>query len=285
MENIAGCFLKQPYQFTRRSESSMKSKIRFVEDLNLTSLKNPILIQGLPGVGNVGKLSVTHMISELNAGKFAELYSYTFPYHVLVDHNGILRLLRNEFWLAQLSKSGGEHDIILLTGDYQSQTPDGQYEIVNIILDLAEKFKVSQIYTLGGYATGNVSKNPKVFGTATNLSLIEQLKEETIEINESGGPIVGASGLLIGLGKMRGIEGACLLGETSGFMADALSAKVVLEKLIKLVKIELDLGILEKKALKIEEVINQMKKMKRPGIRGRPDIESEEEKDDLSYIG
>jgi len=263
----------------------MKSRIRFIEDLDSISMQNPVLIQGLPGVGNVGKLGVTHMIQELKAIHFAELYSYTFPYHVLVDNNGILRLLRNEFWFAQLSKSGGEHDIILLTGDYQSQTPEGQYEIVNLILDLAEKLSVSQIYTLGGYATGSVSKDPKVFGTATNLSLIEHLKEENVEINESGGPIVGASGLLIGLGKMRGIEGACLLGETSGFMADALSAKVVLEKLIKLVKIELDLDVLEKKALKIEEVINQMKKMKRPSIRGRPDIESEEEKADLSYIG
>lgn len=263
----------------------MKSRIRFIGDLETTSLKNPILIQGLPGVGNVGKLGVTHMISELNAEKFAELYSYTFPYHVLVDNNGILRLLRNEFWFAQLSKSGGEHDIILLTGDYQSQTPEGQYEIVNLILDLAEKLRVSQIYTLGGYATGSVSKNPKVFGTATDLSLIKHLKEENVEINESGGPIVGASGLLLGLGKMRGIEGACLLGETSGFMADALSAKVVLEKLIKLVKIDLDLGSLELKAQKIEEAISYMKRRQRPGVRGRPDIESDEEKDDLSYIG
>ncbi|MFX1519040.1 MAG: proteasome assembly chaperone family protein [Promethearchaeota archaeon] len=260
----------------------MNSTIRYIVDLDPTSLKNPILIQGLPGVGNVGKLSVTHMIKELNAIQFAELYSYTFPYHVLVDDKGILRLLRNEFWYAKID---GKNDIILLTGDYQSQTPDGQYEIVNLILDLAEKFQINQIFTLGGYATGSVSKNPRVFGTATNPSLIEHLKDENIEINESGGPIVGASGLLIGLGKMRGIEGACLLGETSGFMADALSAKVVLEKLVKLVKIELDLDALEKKALKIEEVINQMKKMKRHGSRGGPDIESEEEKDDLSYIG
>lgn len=262
----------------------MKSVIRYIKDIDPTSLKNPILIQGLPGVGNVGKLGVTHMINELNAVQFAELYSYTFPYHVVVDNNGLLRLLRNEFWYAQLSKSGSGNDIVFLTGDYQSQTPDGQYEIVNLILNLAENFKIKQIFTLGGYATGSVSKDPRVFGTATNLSLIEDLKEEGVEINESGGPIVGASGLLLGLGKMRGIEGACLLGETSGFMADALSAKVVLEKLIKLLNLDLDLRILEKKALKIEEVINQMTKMKRTGIRGRPDIESEEEKD-ISYIG
>jgi uncharacterized protein (TIGR00162 family) len=152
-----------------------------------------------------------------------------------------------------------------------------------MILDLAEKYEVSQIYTLGGYATGSVSKNPRVFGTATSLSLIKQLKEEEIEINESGGPIVGASGLLIGLGKMRGIEGACLLGETSGFMADALSAKVVLEKLIKLVEIDVDLGPLELKAQNLTKLIDQMKQ--RQGPRRRPDIESEEEKDDLSYIG
>lgn len=263
----------------------MKSRIRFTKDLDPISLKDPILIQGLPGVGNVGKLGVNHMIQELKAIYFAELYSYTFPYHVLVNNDGILRLLRNEFWFSQLSKSGGKHDVIFITGDYQSQTPEGQFTIVNMILDLAEKFKVSQIYTLGGYATGSVSKNPRVFGTATSLSLIKQLKDEEIEINESGGPIVGASGLLIGLGKMRGIEGACLLGETSGFMADALSAKVVLEKLIKLVEIELDLGPLELKAQNLTKLIDQMKQRQRPGTRRRPDIESEEEKDDLSYIG
>ena len=32
-------------------------------------LKNAILLEGLPGVGNVGKLAATHLIEELNAKK------------------------------------------------------------------------------------------------------------------------------------------------------------------------------------------------------------------------
>jgi proteasome assembly chaperone (PAC2) family protein len=63
------------------------------------------------------------------------------------------------------------------------------------------------------------------------------------------------------------------------------SAKVVLEKLIKLVEIEIDLGPLELKAQNLTKLIDQMKQRQRPGTRRRPGIESEEEKDDLSYIG
>ena len=32
-------------------------------------LENAILLEGLPGVGNVGKLAATHLIEELNAKK------------------------------------------------------------------------------------------------------------------------------------------------------------------------------------------------------------------------
>jgi hypothetical protein len=38
--------------------------------------------------------------------------------------------------------------------------------------------------------------------------------------NEPGGGIVGASGLLLGLGEMRGIKGVCLMGETPGYLVD-----------------------------------------------------------------
>ena len=40
-------------------------------------LKNAILLEGLPGVGNVGKLAATHLIEELNAKKCMETDSYT----------------------------------------------------------------------------------------------------------------------------------------------------------------------------------------------------------------
>ena len=48
-----------------------------MEDIIIRYTKKPklndaMLIEGLPGVGNVGKLAAEHLIEQLNAKKFAE---------------------------------------------------------------------------------------------------------------------------------------------------------------------------------------------------------------------
>ncbi|MCK5342374.1 MAG: PAC2 family protein, partial [Candidatus Heimdallarchaeota archaeon] len=42
-------------------------------------LTQPLLIEGLPGIGNVGKLAVEHLIDSIKATKFAEFYCKDFP--------------------------------------------------------------------------------------------------------------------------------------------------------------------------------------------------------------
>ena len=92
---------------------------------------------------------------------------------------------------------------------------------------------------------------------------------------EPGAGIVGASGLLLGLGKLQGIEGGCLMGETSGYIVDPKSASIVLKSLQKLLGIEIDLRELEKRAKQVDSITNQLK-----------ESESEaEEKVDVNYIG
>jgi uncharacterized protein len=39
------------------------------------------------------------------------------------------------------------------------------------------------------------------------------------------GGIVGMNGLIIGIAKLRGMQGTCLLGETSGYVIDAKASK------------------------------------------------------------
>ena len=52
--------------------------------LKKPDLNNPVCIEGLPGVGNVGKLAAEHLIDEVNAQRFVEIYSTDFPlYHNL----------------------------------------------------------------------------------------------------------------------------------------------------------------------------------------------------------
>ena len=57
-----------------------------------------VLIEGLPGLGLVGKIASEYLIKQLKARKVAELYSPHFAHFVIVDDEGSLRLLRLEFY-------------------------------------------------------------------------------------------------------------------------------------------------------------------------------------------
>ena len=70
--------------------------VKYVE--KKPKLNNPILIEGLPGIGNVGKLAVEHLIEMTKAKKFAEIYSKDFPPQVFINPDGTIKLVNNEFY-------------------------------------------------------------------------------------------------------------------------------------------------------------------------------------------
>lgn len=240
-------------------------------------LNSPTLIEGLPGVGNVGKLAAEHLIDELKAIKFADLYSKHFPPQVLVGEDGIVRLVNNEFHYYKTKDQG--NDLIILTGDYQGLTPEGQYELSSSILDLAKEFNVEKIFTLGGYGLGRIIEKPRVLGAATNTLLVEEMSEYGVIFSKEdpGSGIVGASGLLLGLGKLMGIESVCLMGETSGYFADPKAAQAVLEILTKILNTKIDFRELKDKAREIDTMTTKLKELEKTA--------AETQREDLSYIG
>jgi hypothetical protein len=240
-------------------------------------LNNPLLIEGLPGIGNVGKLAVEHLIDSINAKKFAELYSKDFPPQVFINPDGTIELVKNEFYFWK-SKKKNQKDLILLTGDYQGLSSQGQYELVEKILDIAQEFGVKEIFTLGGYGLGHDITEPKVLCATTDKHLVKIMKKHgaIFKKNEPGGGIVGASGLLLGLGKLRGLQGTCFMGETPGYLVDPKSAKAVLNILMKITNVDINLSALEKKAKEIEHIAHQLKEM---------ESISKDKSEELKYIG
>jgi len=95
-----------------------------VKDIKQIELENPVLVEGLPGIGHVGKLVAEHMIDELGAEKIAEVYSSHFPPQVIVLANGLVRMVRSEFYAVKSEKQ----DLLILVGDHQSATNEGHYE-------------------------------------------------------------------------------------------------------------------------------------------------------------
>jgi hypothetical protein len=243
-------------------------------------LNDPILIEGLPGIGLVGKIATEHLIKELKAEKVAEIYSEHFPHQVLMLRKGTLRMLKNRIYAWKNPKKNGS-DLLMLVGDIQAITPEAQFEICNVILDYFKKMKGRRIYTLGGYGVGKIVENPRVLGSATHKEVVEELKKYGVVFGEANGSIIGAAGLLLGLGKIRKMSGACLMGETHGGYIDAKSAKSVLTVLTRIVGIKVDLNKFDER---VKETEKFMKKMEKEIEKQKGVGEGSMRGDDLSYI-
>jgi uncharacterized protein (TIGR00162 family) len=243
--------------------------VTFSRDDNINA---PVLVEGLPGIGHVGKLAADHLIDELSGEKIAEISSLHFPPQVVVDEQGVTHLVNNEIYRCE--KDGKA--VLFLVGDFQSNSAEGHYILTERYLDIAEDLGVRRIYTLGGYGVGHLVESPRVL-SAVNM---ERLRPEveaaggSFENAGSGGMIVGASGLLLGLGGVRGIEGICLMGETSGYIVDPKSAESLLTVLSRLIGIEVDHTSLQQRAEDMEQIISNIR-----------EAEEAKGREELSYIG
>lgn len=238
-------------------------KETLVRRVKETTLKDPILVEGLPGVGHVGKLVADHLVEELKAEKIIEIFSPHFPPQVMVQEDGTIKQVRNEIYAFHGQNS--QPDLLLVVGDYQSATNEGHYELAGIFLDIAQEFGVKRIYALGGYGTGQFVDKPTVLGAANNVALVEEMKQYDVvfQENEPGGGIIGVSGLLLGLGGLRGIDSVCLMGVTSGYLVDPKSAQEVLRILCKALNIEVDTQALQERAKEMEKIVGKLQEMEK----------------------
>lgn len=225
------------------------------------SLRNPIMVEGLPGVGHVGKLVADHLVAELRAQKIMEIYSSHFPPQVLVMGDGSVRLVKNEVYAYKSRKQ----DLLIIVGDHQSATNVGYYLLAETFVDIAEKYGVTRIYTLGGYGIGQLTETRTVLGAVNRPELVDEIRRYGVEFKEKepGGGIIGASGLVLGLARRRNIEAVCLMGVTSGYLVDPRSAQAVLRVLSRILGIEVDMRALEERAREVESLVAKLREMER----------------------
>jgi uncharacterized protein (TIGR00162 family) len=250
-------------------------KETYIKELKPIEPNNPVLIEGLPGLGLVGKIAIRYLIKKLNAKKFAHLYSPHFPYFVLVNKKGNVRLLRGAFYFWK--NSNGPNDLILFTGDSQSQTIEGQYEIADKMLDFAHKHNVKTIVTIGGYRMETKDK-PGVFAAATDKELLDIALDAGAVVSSSGSPIVGTAGLILGLARFRKISAVCLLGETRGYLPDPLAARSVLEVLKTAFNFDVDLEGLNEEIAKAETMVTRLQKIEEQRALQAEETRKEEDK-------
>jgi len=224
--------------------------IRIIEH-ERPELRNPVLIQGLPGLGLVGKIAVDYLIEELKPKKIAELYSdYLFlpdgKSGVLVSFDGICHLPHYEFYA--YFNSRGEGDIVLLAGDTQPVSW-AQYVVAEKVINYVKSLGVRRIVTLGGTITQ--ARKKEVFAVANDDSLLKWLASYGVKPSR-GGAVTGACGVLVGLAKLHDMDAFSLMGSVGEIYPDPEASRAVLEVLIKMFNIPVSLS-------KLDVMIKEMK--------------------------
>jgi uncharacterized protein len=227
------------------------------EVLQMPKATNPVLVCGLPGNGYVGKLAADHLVSLFRLKKVAEYSGDAFPPQVNVKEDGTVEQLKGELFYAAAKKGRG---LFVFTADAQPTTSEGEYSLSEAVVKLVKKCGVKKVYTLAAYITGSFAQSPKVYGAGTSKEMLDLISQNGVTLMKDGG-ISGMNGLMIGIASLHGLEGACLLGETSGYVVDAGASKSVLEVLSKVVGLPIDTSKLKEKAEETQRVISQLQAM------------------------
>jgi len=165
-------------------------------------LKDGVLIEGLPGIGNVGKVAVDFIGEEVNAIPLYDIFSYTFPHSVFVNEKNLVELPR-----VQMSYS---KNFVFLTGDVQPIDEVSSYEFTEAILNVCEDLGITSIITLGGIGLQAIPKKPKVYITGNSKKAATESKNyEPAYTSEISSGAFSMTGALHQSGEPSNLTSAC----------------------------------------------------------------------------
>ena len=237
-----------------------------IEVYEKPELNDPVLIEGLPGIGFVANISALHLIKELKAKLFAEIVSASFQDFAVTTGDGEASSPINELYYCK--REDGGRDLIIWYGNTQALTTSGQYELVGKVLDLVQELGCRFVISIGGFKKDDVQNVPGIYTAATDLKTMTKALELGTKVMV--GHIFGIAGILIGLAKLRGLKGFSILVDTLGMYPDANATRYALTTLGKYLNLDVDLSKVDatadetKKALEsfgfIKDIAEEKKK-------------------------
>lgn len=228
-----------------------------IKQLRKATFKEPILVEGLPGMGNVGKIAVDFLIESLNAEKIYEINSYSFPHFVFVGENDIVELPNVSIYKKKLKKN----DLFLVSGDVQPLSGQSCYAFCERLVELFKKYKGKEIITLGGVGLDEIPQRPRVFCGGSDIKIIKKYRFENMKkgLYKHVGPIFGVTGVLVGISKKEKIPSVMLLAETFAHPTyiGIKGAREILKVLNEKLKLKINISRMDKEIKEIEEEVRK----------------------------
>jgi uncharacterized protein len=214
-------------------------------------LKDPVLIEGLPGIGFVANIAALHLINELKAKKLAEIVSSSFQDFAILTETGSARSPINELYYVK--REDGGRDLIIWYGNTQALTTPGQYELCGKVLNIAQDLGCKYAISLGGFKKDEVKGAPGLYCAASD----EETMQEALALGPKPmvGHIFGIAGLVVGLCRLREMKAFTLLVDTVGAYPDVTATKAALTTLEKFLGLTIDQSGVETAALETKRLL------------------------------
>ena len=239
--------------------------------------RKAVLVEGMPGIGNVGKITADLLVEQLKAVKAASFHSHCLPNSVFVKEDNTVEMPKIEMHYAK--KNGQE--FYFLVGDVQPMKEEDSHRFAEAVLGTAKKLGCTEVIALGGIGLSEMPEDSKVYCTGNDKAQIMSFVKLGANNKLYGvvGPIMGITGLTLGLGKDYGLKCIALLAETyaAPMHVGLREAKGIIRIIGKKYKLGINLGDVEKDIKKFENELKTVSKQQ--------ELQVSEHPQDTSYIG
>lgn len=228
------------------------------------TLNRPQLIAAWPGMGYVAFRTVSFLVQELSAERFArvEPSDYFHASSVMVERS-LARIpplpeCNFYFW----KNPSGAGDLVLFLADAQPAA-ELQMRMAREVVGLARELGVVSIVTFAAApASIQHTAKPKVWGVATSRTLRDSLPRQGVKLLRMG-QVSGLNGLLLGVASLDALPGLCLLGEIPYYTMNLENPRAVMavaEVLERFLRLRFDYSPLAVEVERFDREIAQMGK-------------------------
>ena len=244
-------------------------KMESLEIYSKPQLKNPIMIMGFSGWmdgGDVSTGTIQYLRFKLQAKRFAEIdaqrfYLFNFPGAMYETaqfrpftkiQDGLItdfQFPQNEFFYEE------KNDLILFSGKEPNINWD---EYAHCIFKIAEEFGVKKIYFVGSVAGPTPhTRGVRISCSVSDIKQKAELKDHGIRLTNYQGPSSFTT-LLTKLSPDKGIEMTNFVAEIPVYIQtrNPKGIQAVIEKLVQLLKIDINLSDLSIKSVHFEKKID-----------------------------
>ena len=184
-----------------------------------TDLAEPTLVEGLPGVGLVGKIAVDHLIQEFDMTHYANVHCEGIP-RVVVYQEGDAKLAPPVRLYAD-----ADHDLLALQSDVPI-SPQAAREFAECLAGWYEDMAITPLF-LSGLPAEKDETPPALTGVAAGDGAA-RLREADIDVPRETGLVSGPTGALLAHAVETDRDAMGLIVESDPQFPDPEAARIII---------------------------------------------------------